>query len=403
MRITLFVFRRDFRLKGNPAWARAVRHCRKHGCALVPCFIYSDLQIDPKKNAYFSALAYSAMREAIDAVDRSLGGRLSLFRTPSSDTLVLDAVRKEHDLVAVFYNSDVTPFARERDRSIQSWCDANGVECYPGDPGDGYLIWTPGSILTKSTKTIPKTFHTFYKYSLKKNIETFPDVSKLPDIRKVALRGFAPADLPPVADTTKHSVHPPHEIMRRIRSGGYDSYGDTRDDYSSQTTRMSVHLKFGTLDPKEVFAAVRERKSVELERQLVWREFYYHLAYGYPKILSSPNSHIRPDRNRIKWGKPDRDAVEKWSKGQTGEELVDQAMQKLNDTGYIHNRLRMVVASYFVRDMATDWRIGERIFATKLIDYDPAQNSGGWQSMDSQVPGQEIKASTQIKKYGNVT
>jgi deoxyribodipyrimidine photo-lyase len=163
---------------------------------------------------------------------------------------------------------------------------------------------------------------------------------------------------------------------------------------------MSVHLKFGTLDPVRVMGAARGRGIHELARQLLWREYYYHLCWGYPRVLTAPNSHIRPDRDRVSWSAVDGDAARRWLAGGTGDPLVDLAMRELRRSGYLHNRLRMVVSSYFVKDLGLDWREGERLFATMLVDYDPAQNSGGWQSADAQVPGQEIKSRTQARKYG---
>jgi deoxyribodipyrimidine photo-lyase len=119
-------------------------------------------------------------------------------------------------------------------------------------------------------------------------------------------------------------------------------------------------------------------------------------------VLASPNAHIRPDRQRVAWGRPDKAKLRRWREGSTGDRLVDDAMRSLHKTGWLHNRLRMVVASYLVRELGVDWRAGEREFARLLIDYDPSQNSGGWQAMDAQIPGQEIKASTQRRKFGPV-
>ena len=195
---------------------------------------------------------------------------------------------------------------------------------------------------------------------------------------------------------------PASQALKDLRAGRHDSYGETRDDYKTPTTRLSVHMKFGEIAPWEPVRIARRRGLAELERQLLWREFYYHLAYAQPGLLNpgAPNRHIRPDRQRAEWGPADPAAVARWLEGETGEPLVDESMRELKETGYIHNRLRMVVSSYLVRRMGVDWRVGERAFATRLADYDPAQNSGGWQSADSQIPGQEIKASAQLKKFG---
>jgi deoxyribodipyrimidine photo-lyase len=301
----------------------------------------------------------------------------------------------------VFYNSDVTPFAVERDSAISAWCEAKGVHCGGGEPGEGYTLWPAGSVLTKTTKTVPKSFSAFYRYTLKKHAPVEPPASSRPALKRIeAPPGTRATGLP--GTVPLFDVPSKEEVMGKLESGDFDGYGDTRDDYSLPTTRLSTHMKFGRVSPAEVIRVSRERGVTALTRQLLWREYYYHLAHGYPGLLRSPNRHIRPDRQRVEWEPVDRKKARDWLEGRTGEPLVDQAMRELKRSGYLHNRLRMVVASYFTRDLGMDWREGERLFATRLVDYDPSQNSGGWQSIDAQLRGQEIKASTQLKKFGPV-
>ena len=403
MPVCLFLFRRDFRTEGNPAWARCAGWAAGRGCDVAPCFIYSDRQLDPSRNAYFSPPAYSEMRAALDGLAGELGGRLSFFhaRGDAPDTDVLDALARAHDVSGVFFNSDVTPFAVARDRAIAAWCASRGVPCDGGEPGEGYLLWPAGTVLTKAG-TVPRSFSAFYRYTAGRPLPAPAPAGRPPRLVRLPApsRRFAVGRLPEAVP------RPPgpsaREALASLERGDFDGYGETRDDYRLPTTRLSVHLKFGRLGAAEAVAAARRRGVAELERQLLWREYYYHLAAGYPEVLTAPNAHIRPDRQRVRWGRPDARAARRWLLGRTGEPLVDQAMAELRRSGYLHNRLRMVVASYFTRDMGLDWREGERLLATLLADYDPCQNSGGWQSMDAQVPGQEIKASTQLRKYGPV-
>lgn len=387
----MFLFRRDFRVINNPAFARCTKWCVENKATLCPCFIFTDKQVDPKMNPYFSGPCYAAMRSFLNDLNIALSKKLTLFYVKGGlpDTAVLDAI----DIQAVFFNSDVTPFARERDNAIQKWCDDNAVFCDAGDPGDGYTVWPCGSILTRTGGTIPKSFSAFYRYARDRQL---PEQHNLEPVKYGSLKvpnTFSTNTLPEPTDIT---------IPKLEALSTFVTYGDTRDDFNICTTRMSVYLKFGVLDIRETIQKVRELKVPDLERQLIWREFYYHLAFGYPQVLESPNHHIRPDRQKVKWGDPDKKLLEKWKRGETGDVLVDQAMRSMRENGWIHNRLRMVVASYLTKDMGIDWRVGEREMATLLMDYDPAQNSGGWQSMDSQIPGQQIKASTQLKKYGEL-
>ena len=391
MRRALFVFRRDFRVKDNPAWSRCVSWCENNGATLCPCFIYSDKQVNPKSNKYFSAKCYSAMRRFLADLSATLDDKLALFHVKSSDIEIIKVLGVD----AVFFNRDVTPFARDRDDSIRSWCESNGVLCDWGDPGEGYCVWPCGSIVTKSGGTVPKTFSAFYRYTQNRDLSYSPKTtSKKPkSVKRVACpKGFEPRVPDPV------DIHLPP--LARVTD--FRDYGDTRDDYGLCTTRMSVHLKFGVVSIRDFISDVRNSGIKDLERQILWREFYYHLAWGYPEVLVSPNAHIRPDRERVVWGAADKAKLRRWRDGATGERLVDEAMKSLHATGWLHNRLRMVVASYLVRELGVDWREGERELAQLLMDYDPCQNSGGWQSMDAQIPGQEIKASTQLKKFGGV-
>lgn len=404
--VALFLFRRDFRLDGNPAWERAVRWCRESRAALAPCFVFSDRQTDGGRNPYFSAPAYSAMVAALDDLDaRRLGGRLSRFRVRDGrpDTDLLDAIAGDGGagpVRAVFFNSDVTPFAVARDAAVAEWCRDRGVHCDGGDPGEGYLLWPAGTIRTKSGGTVPKSFAAFQRYTEKKALPPRASAGRRPKLVRIEppSRAFRPEGLPPAVDLA--GVPGARAVMRDLRAGRFDDYGRTRDDYQLPTTRLSVHMKFGVLDPRAVMGVARERGIPELARQLLWREYYYHLAHGYPQVLTAPNAHIRPDRNKVRWKPVDASKADAWLEGRTGEPLVDQAMAELGRTGYLHNRLRMVVSSYFVRGLGLDWREGERLMATRLVDYDPAQNSGGWQAADAQLPGQEIKAATQLRKYG---
>lgn len=343
------------------------------------------------------------MRSSLDDLNNALKGKLSFFRVRGGapDTTLLDDLFKTHAIRGVFFNSDVTPFAIERDTSIKEWCAANNVFIDSGEAGEGYTFWPAGTIKTKSTNTVPKVFSAFFRYTSKKHALIDP----IPVTRSIIRMIQANPDFE--ADNLPEPIHvadmpPAKKIMKQLESGHFDNYGDTRNDYTVPTTRLSAHLKFGRVDPLQVLRISRKRKLHELCRQLLWREFYYHLAYGYPELLRAPNEHIRPDRQKIQWRPVDNEKAKNWLEGKTGEPLVDQAMVELSRSGYIHNRLRMVVASYFTKDMGLDWREGERLLATRLVDYDPAQNSGGWQSVDAQRHGQEIKASTQLKKYGPV-
>ncbi len=209
-------------------------------------------------------------------------------------------------------------------------------------------------------------------------------------------------------------------VLREVAAGGFDGYDKTRDDFAgwpenaewpenAGTTGLSVPMKFGAVSCREVFAAFR--RSPGLSSELMWREFYAHLAAGVPTVLAGQldprrgpelNRHERADRDAVldRWrhGARERADLERWERGETGEPLVDAAMRQLRLTGRLHNRLRMVVASHLVKAMGVDWRRGEQVFARLLVDYDPCSNGGGWRAMDAQAPGREIRADSQARR-----
>lgn len=397
-KVALFIFRRDFRISDNPGLSRCVEWCENNNAILAPCFIYSGRQVHETRNPYFSEFAFSAMQHFIEELDSSLNHKLARLYTDDSDVEVLNIIKSKGGLDAVFFNRDITPFAKNRDDEILEWCSNNKIICDPGLLGEGYLIWPAGTILTKTGKTVPKVFSAFYKYTLDMRPNYIADL-KLDRVTNLIEKSTIP-------NSTKMDSRVPKHIEIELPSNPdvrkFCDYGKTRDDYNIETTRLSVFLKFGVLSTRKLLLDVRKLRISDLERQIVWREFYYHLAAGYPEILISPNRHIRPDRQKVKWKPSDTKQIEKWRLGKTGDVLVDQAMQTLGKEGWIHNRLRMVVATYLIKVMGVDWRDGERVLATMLMDYDPAQNSGGWQSMDAQIPGQEISSKTQLRKFGKI-
>lgn len=391
------MFRRDFRLHDNPGWKRCVEWSRGRGVPVCPAFVFSDRQIDAGLNPYFSPAAYSYMRGALEELREDLGGALFMYRVRDGrpDTDLLDAIDPRPS--GVFFNRDVTPFARERDAGIEGWCAERGVHFDAGVDGEGYTLWRPGSVLTAGG-TVPRVFSVFLA-----RVPAAPPPLRGPhgdaDTASVsAPRRFLATGLPPIVETRV----PDHaSAMAALTRGEYDSYGDTRDDYNAPTTMIGPALKFGRVSPRAFWMAASSRRVDALLRQIVWREYYYHLAWAYPAVLSGrSNAHIRPDRQRKQWPRPDARKLRSWAEGRTGDPLVDASMASLRETGHLHNRLRMVVASYLTKDLGVDWRAGERAMATMLVDYDPCQNSGGWQSIDAQAPGREIKSSAQMRKYG---
>ena len=171
------------------------------------------------------------------------------------------------------------------------------------------------------------------------------------------------------------------QVLARVRRGDFDNYETRRDNLADAdgTTRLSAHLKFGTISVRELYhaAAVTKSKGEPLIRQLYWRAFYDQLIWHFPHMLDGKLLRAPPTA----WGVPKHApaALNAWKAGRTGEPLVDAAMRVLANTGFLPNRARMVVASYLIWNLRLDWRDGEHYFATQLEDYHPSANSGNWQ------------------------
>lgn len=177
-----------------------------------------------------------------------------------------------------------------------------------------------------------------------------------------------------------------HSRLRSFLRHGVGDYVDEQDfPAEDATSGLSPHLRFGEISPFEVWHAVEQHRArvpgdaggaSAFLRQLVWREFAYHLLFHLPSITSE---NMRPEFDRFPWEKPSRPELERWQQGRTGIPLVDAGMRELWETGVMHNRVRMVVASLLVKNLRVDWRVGEAWFWDTLVDADPASNALNWQ------------------------
>ena len=178
----------------------------------------------------------------------------------------------------------------------------------------------------------------------------------------------------PVPDRT--SSREKKGALNRLRAFDVEAYEETRDRPDlTGTSMLSVDLKFGTISPRTIIRFLRERRAEPFVRQLAWRDFYAHLLAAFPEMA---NANLRSQYDGISW-RNDPDDFEAWKAGNTGYPLVDAGMRQLLETGWMHNRVRMITASFLVKDLLIDWRWGERHFRRLLLDADPAQNAGNWQ------------------------
>jgi len=377
---TLFLFHRDLRLYDNVGLNAALAHAK----AVVPVFIFTPTQISPQKNKYFSSAAVQFMIESLTDLNHQLQNNLNIFY--GEPTTVLAQIHRTTPIAHIYTNQDYTPYATKRDAALADWCAKqkiswNSYEDYPLLPIETALL-KPGQPYQKFTP--------FY------NKAKLFDVAR-PKGKKTAsphqfIKLKSPHLYDPIHIQKKLTGLPPHPAFRGGRTNALARLQHIRNlkDYNIQrnipsvdgTSRMSAYIKFGCVSVREVYWFVVDTISPNRENALIselfWRDFYLRITYFFPQVLANPNRALRPKYEAIPWSK-NTEHFKSWATGHTGVPFVDAGMRQLNATGWMHNRTRMVTAMFLSKNLLIDWREGERYFATKLIDYDPSSNNGGWQ------------------------
>lgn len=355
-------FRRDLRLHDNPAWASATT--RGEIAALVV--------LEPPLLAAagpFRRRAYLARVAGLERSLRSAGGGLRVVTGQPAE--VVPRVAAEIRAEVVVANSDVTRWSKHRDADVASRLGL------PFETHWGTLVHPPGSVLTAAGR-LSRVFTHFYRRWVEQPLA--PEVraervSVLDAPAGTALHDVHTEELPP-ARTEQEALDSLERWLEQV-----DRYHEERDYPAlNATSNLSAELRFGLLSPREVIALVGDHTPGRRAyvRQLAWREWYAHMTFEHPDI---DRVALRAEYDRIEWASgPRADAeFDAWRTGQTGYPIVDAPMRELASTGRMHNRLRMITASFLVKDLLIDWRRGERWFRRMLLDGDIPQNAGNWQ------------------------
>jgi len=365
------IFRRDLRIHDNSALLAALEKSEQ----VLPCFIFDPRQISTQ-NKYRSLPALQFMIESLlDLQDQLIHAHGHLFVYTGEPVTVLADIIKNYNVNAVFVNTDYTPFSRGRDDQIKALCRNLGVifESY-----HDLLLVDPETHLTK-TGTPYRIFTPFFN-SARAHAVPQPDQRMLYNFfRDKSVRDTV---LPTQAEkllSQNLDVRAGRKNALRLLNSlkKFKNYEKTRDYPEFKTTELSAHNKFGTVSIREVYWAIREQlgSNHELIRALYWRDFFTYIGYHYPHVFGHA---YRSQFEHLPWNN-NKELFEKWCSGETGFPIVDAAMRQLNQTGFMHNRARMIAASFLVKDLQINWLWGERYFAQKLVDYDPAVNNGNWQ------------------------
>jgi len=365
----VFIFRRDLRLNDNMGLIEAI----KNSNTVIPIFIFTPEQLE--NNKYRSENAVQFMIESLKELDKNLhkyGSRLFYFY--GKPDKVIEQLIKKTNIQGVYCNRDYTPYAINRDATIKNICDSNNIQF---NSYDDYALHKIGTILNGTGNPYVK-YTPFLReaYKLKiamptenKKFNFIKSTNKFP--KEVAI------DKIKYQNNDNIAVHGGRKNALKIitNADNFKDYKNQRNFLSYETTKLSAYIKFGCVSIREVYWALKNNKAII--NQLWWRDFYYQIIYFHPYILEK-NKAMKSKYDKIKWSY-DKNNFDKWTSGKTGFPIVDAGMRQLNETGYMHNRARLITSNFLVKILHIDWRLGEQYFASKLVDYDPANNNGGWQ------------------------
>ena len=380
----LFIFHRDLRTIDNTTLLEAVKLCHK----VYVCFIFTEEQAS-SANTYRSIPAVSFMIECLKSLSEYTKGELAFFYG-KSESSVLQNLLGNFKVDCLFYNRDYTPYAIERERVTKEICGDYSVDVI--SLADLYLF-EPGSIVTQSANVgsssspnVYKKFTPFYDSVVMKTV----DLPKRTTIGSFTTfpKGLGQRSLTSI----QNELIPMGQKVERIVLGGrkegikvlnrslqtQSKYEETRDLFSKETSHLSAYIKFGVLSIREIYHAFEKKygRRNEFIRQLLWRDFYAHLLFAHPHSIKGEHF------GGIKWT-TSKKWYKMWCDGETGFPIVDAAMRELNSTGYMHNRGRMIVATFLTKTLGLSWKLGEAYFARCLTDYDIASNNGNWQNISS--------------------
>ena len=374
-------FRQDLRLSDNPAWAEA---CRHHDI-VIPIYIL-DETTSPLGGAQRWWLHHSLT--SLDRDLKKLGLSLCLRQGKALDSL--EQLVRDVQIEAIYWNRCYEPAAIERDIAIKKFFQTAGIRVVSAK---GNLLHEPWQI-TNKTGHFFKVFTPYWRACLKQMNSPEPSIiPHTPQSLEVHSDSLASWNLLPAKPNWAEAFGDywqPGEAGAHMKLADFinlhlQGYSTSRDEPAKDTTsKLSPHLHFGEISPWQIWRAIEtaqldphcDLKSVErFLSELGWREFSYHLLYHVPSL---PSANFKSDFDAFPW-KNDADFLKRWQEGTTGYPIVDAGMRELWHTGYMHNRVRMIVASFLTKDLLIDWRWGASWFLDTLVDADLASNSAGWQ------------------------
>jgi len=385
----LFWFRRDLRETDNAGFFHALSDAND----VLPAFVFDQNIIDklPKNDARVSFIHKHISK--LDNIFREKGSGMLVKMGNPSDCIL--AWCKTHNITAVYTNEDYEPYARERDAEIQRKLAAIGVTF---KTFKDKVLFAPHEVLKKDG-TPYKVYTPYSRIWLAQmeemGVPCFPSETLIDNLFKSDFENIP--SLEELGFTTGQHVIPTASESKSMM----DAYDETRNFPSlNSTSKLGVYLRFGAVSIREIIKKARKSTQPTFLKELVWREFFMQILWHYPHTTKSS---FKPQYDRIDWRNNEAD-FKKWCEGKTGYPLVDAGMRELNQTGFMHNRVRMLVGSFLCKHLLIDWRWGEAYFAEKLLDYEQSSNVGNWQwvagsGVDAAPYFRVFNPTEQVKKF----
>ncbi|MBC2840382.1 deoxyribodipyrimidine photo-lyase [Robiginitalea sp. SC105] len=363
--VHVFWFRRDLRLEDN----RGLFEALSGDLPVLPVFIFDTeiLEDLPRDDARVTFL-HDRLQEMRSRMQEQYGSSLAIYQGKPVE--VFRNLLASWEVRAVYTNHDYEPYARKRDEQIRELLKEAGVAFHTfkdqvifekdevvKDDGDPYVVYTP--YMRKWKEAFKEVGLTVFDSGSR--LSRLIEHSRLPNL-----------DLGDLGFERSSIEVPGYELGEKL----IDAYEDTRNFPAREgTSRLGPHLRFGTVSIRTALSRALNSENETFWNELIWREFFMQILWHFPHTVDQA---FRKEYDRIEW-RNDEAEFEKWKKGETGYALVDAGMRQLNSSGYMHNRVRMLVASFLCKHLLIDWRWGEAYFAEKLLDYELASNVGNWQ------------------------
>lgn len=374
----IFYMRRDLRLDDN----RALQIAAEHGLPVQPVFIFDTEILSQLTNPHDARVSF--IHKTLQIMNRTvnhMGCEILFFH--GNPVHIFEALAQDPNLKAVFASRDYEPYATERDNKIKRILEQNQIafttiddqvifapEEVLKDDGNPYSVFTPYSrkwLKKFHSRTHLATSGSFKDVShvlrKKESHDNYPDAARqmlfenIPSLSQLGFKESAISVPAPLED--------PEKLAR---------YHETRDIPAFETTNWGPHLRFGTISVRKAAGMALETSEV-LFKELIWREFFMQQIFHYPQLPIKP---LKPAYEKIPW-RQNEEELQRFLNAETGFDIIDAGIRQLLKSGTMHNRVRMIVASFFTRHLLFDWRIGERFFARHLLDFELSSNAGNWQ------------------------